>query len=68
VLTTLALLVRLVAARDSFGHMVVASVAYQNLDAKTRKRVDALLALNPYFKDKWPELIPAGTSMTIDRD
>jgi hypothetical protein len=53
-----------VAAWDSFGHMVVASVAYRNLDAKTKNRVNQLLALNPYFKDatKWPAAIPAGTT------
>jgi hypothetical protein len=46
-------------AWDSFGHMVVASVAYRKLDSKTRARVDALLALNPYFSDatKWPAQI-----------
>jgi len=60
-LATLALLAQPVAAWDGFGHMVVASVAYRSLDAKTRKRVDELLARNPYFKDKWPALIPAGT-------
>jgi hypothetical protein len=50
-------------AWDSFGHMIVASVAYRNLDAPTRARVDALLAMNPYFSDptKWPAQIPAGT-------
>jgi hypothetical protein len=47
-------------AWDSFGHMVVASVAYRKLDSKTRKRVDALLALNPYFSNamEWPAQIP----------
>ncbi len=61
---TLALLNQPVMAWDSFGHMVVASVAYRQLDAKTRKRVDKLLKLNPYYKDKtkWPALIPSGTS------
>jgi hypothetical protein len=51
-------------AWDSFGHMTVASVAYRKLDPATRARVDALLAMNPYFSDpaKWPKLIPAGTA------
>jgi hypothetical protein len=49
------------AAWDSFGHMVVASVAYRKLDSKTRARVDALLALNPYFSNamEWPAQIPS---------
>lgn len=51
-------------AWDSFGHMVVASVAYRNLDLKTRARVDALLALNPYFSNpmEWPAQIPGTVS------
>jgi hypothetical protein len=47
---------------NSFGHMVVASVAYRNLDSQTRDQVDKLLALNPYFKTKWAKLIPRGTA------
>ena len=63
-LTALALLAQPVTAWDGFGHMAVASVAYRSLDQPTRDRVNALLALNPYFNDKtkWPALIPAGTS------
>src|SRR5260370_35269502 len=62
-LTALVVLAQPVTAWDGFGHMVVASVAYRSLDQPTRDRVNALLALNPYFKDKtkWPALIPAGT-------
>ena len=63
-LTALALLAQPVTAWDGFGHMAVASVAYRSLDQPTRDRVNALLALNPYFKEKteWPASIPAGTS------
>ncbi len=48
-------------AWDGFGHMVVASVAYRKLDSKTRARVDALLALNPYFSraTEWPAQLPS---------
>jgi hypothetical protein len=61
---TIAFLSQPIMAWDGFGHMAVASVAYRNLDSATRKRVDALIKLNPYFSDatKWPKLIPAGTS------
>jgi len=33
------------------GHMTVAYIAYTHLNAKTRDRVDALLKLNPSYKD-----------------
>jgi hypothetical protein len=33
------------------GHEVVAYIAYQHLDAATRAKVDALLALNPCFNE-----------------
>jgi hypothetical protein len=33
------------------GHEIVAYIAYQHLDAATRAKVDALLALNPCFKE-----------------
>lgn len=46
---------------DHFGHMAVAFVAYKNLDDKTRLRVDELLKKNPFFTDRWPAQIPAGT-------
>jgi S1/P1 Nuclease len=47
---------------NSFGHMVVTSVAYRNLDAQTRARVDKLLQLNPYYKSSWTKAIPPGTA------
>jgi S1/P1 Nuclease len=47
-------------AWNSFGHMVVASVAYRSLDSQTLKKVNTLIALNPYYKSKWPKLLPAG--------
>jgi S1/P1 Nuclease len=53
-------------AWNSFGHMVVASVAYRQMDSQTRAKVDKLLALNPYFKTTWASMIPPGTS-TDDR-
>jgi len=40
------------------GHMMVAFIAYQQLTAATRARVDALVALNPQFKT-WKTLIPS---------
>lgn len=43
------------------GHMMVAAVAYQKLTQQTKKRVDALLLLNP-DRDNWLALIPTGTS------
>ena len=61
-LMVLAFLAHSAMAWDGYGHMAVASVAYRKLDAKTRARADQLLMLNPYFKDKWPALIPSGTS------
>lgn len=62
---TLVLVVSMVSpaqAWDGFGHMVVASVAYRNLDSQTRKRVDKLLKRNPYYRTHWLTAIPAGTS------
>jgi hypothetical protein len=41
------------------GHMVVAYIAYQNLTAETRTRVDALLKLNPMYAE-WIKGVPAG--------
>jgi hypothetical protein len=52
---------------NSFGHMSVAYVAYQQLTPVTRTRVKALLKLNPYYKKKWSSMVPAGTS-TKDKD
>lgn len=51
-------------AWNDFGHMVVASVAYRNLDSQTRASVNKLLALNPYYKTKWAAMIPASASST----
>jgi hypothetical protein len=47
-------------AWDSFGHMAVAFVAYQNLTAPTKQRVNDLLKLNPQFQT-WDSWIPTGT-------
>ena len=47
------------------GHMMVAFLAYQQLNQPTRDRVAVLLALNPQFK-AWKQMIPAGTP-TADR-
>ncbi|HEY0407402.1 MAG TPA: S1/P1 nuclease [Pyrinomonadaceae bacterium] len=46
---------------SNIGHMAVAFVAYQKLKPQVRKRVDALVSLNPKFKF-WLTLIPAGTA------
>ena len=43
------------------GHMAIAYLAYERLNPATRKRVDALLKLNPYYA-KWEAAIPAGVS------
>jgi S1/P1 Nuclease len=48
-------------AWNSRGHMMVAAVAYQKLTPQTKKRVDALLLLNPDRKN-WLALIPASAS------
>ncbi|MEJ1966653.1 MAG: S1/P1 nuclease [Gammaproteobacteria bacterium] len=45
-------------AWDSFGHMVVASVAWQNLDAPTRDKVITLLKKNPDY-DRWIKNVSA---------
>jgi hypothetical protein len=62
-----AILAQPVMAWDSFGHMTVASIAYRKLDPVTRKRVDALLMMNPYFSDatKWSAQIPDGTTAAV---
>ncbi|MFY9559518.1 MAG: S1/P1 nuclease [Terriglobales bacterium] len=44
------------------GHMTVAYAAYQKLTPAAKKRVGALLKLNPDYKKKWSALIPAGTA------
>lgn len=45
---------------DNLGHMAVAYVAYQHLNAATKIRVDKLLRLNPDYQ-KWKAAVPAGT-------
>lgn len=44
------------------GHMMVVAVAYIKLNENTRKRVDALLLLNP-DRENWFELIPESMSL-----
>src|SRR5712691_2299987 len=46
---------------DSFGHMAVAYVAYQQLTPQAKTRVDALLQLNPDYQN-WLMMIPENTS------
>ena len=46
---------------DKLGHMAAAYVAYQHLNAPTKKRVDQLLQLNPDYS-KWKAKIPGGTT------
>src|SRR5262245_141455 len=48
-------------AWNTRGHMMVAAVAYKELNQQTKNRVDALLRLNP-DRDNWLDLIPKGTS------
>src|SRR5262249_15082712 len=48
-------------AWDSFGHMMVAYVAYQQLTPHTQVRVNALLQLNPKH-DEWVGWLPANAS------
>ena len=45
----------------SVGHMAVAYVAYAQLTAATKTRVNALLKLNPDYK-KWLTQVPKGTA------
>src|ERR1700758_3755809 len=61
-LVTIVLLATPLGAWDNFGHMVVAGLAYRNLDSQTRDRIDSLLALNPYSKAQWSAASPAGTA------
>jgi S1/P1 nuclease len=53
-------------AWDSFGHMLIAYVAYQDLTASTKVKVNALVRMNPDYKT-WLKWLPAGTSKK-DRD
>jgi hypothetical protein len=48
-------------AWDNLGHMTVAYVAYQHLNAATKTRVDQLLKLNPDYS-KWKAAVPSGTT------
>jgi hypothetical protein len=45
---------------DNIGHMAVAYVAYQHLNAPTKTRINTLLRRNPDYK-KWLARVPAGT-------
>jgi hypothetical protein len=51
---------------DTFGHMAVAYVAYQQLKPAARARVNELLKLNPRH-DEWVGLVPA-TASQADKD
>jgi len=42
-------------AWDSFGHMVVASIAYRNLDSQTQRSCQPTIQ-NPYYKTTWAKL------------
>ena len=46
---------------DNLGHMAVAYVAYQHLNAPTKTRINQLLKLNPDYH-KWKARVPSGTS------
>ena len=48
-------------AWDNEGHMAVAYVAYQHLNAATKARVNQLLKLNPDYQH-WNSAVPSGTS------
>ena len=48
-------------AWDSFGHMEVAYLAYQQLSPSAKARVSALLKLNPYY-GQWVKWLPPNTS------
>jgi hypothetical protein len=50
-------------AWDDFGHMEVAAVAFGKLNAKARKRVAALLRLNPHH----PDWIVGAKKVDLDR-
>lgn len=49
-------------AWDNEGHMAVAYVAYQHLNASTKTRVDQLLRLNPDYQH-WASAVPSSTSV-----
>jgi hypothetical protein len=46
---------------DDEGHMAVAYVAYQHMNAATKNRIDQLLRLNPDYAS-WAAKVPAGTT------
>jgi hypothetical protein len=48
-------------AWDSFGHMLVAYAAYQQLTPATQARVTALVKLNPKYTE-WDGWVPPGTT------
>lgn len=53
-------------AWDSYGHMMVAAVAYQQLTAQAKLRANALIQLNPKF-NQWSNWIPSTISQA-DKD
>jgi len=53
-------------AWDSFGHMLVAYAAYQQLTPATQARVTALVKLNPKYTE-WDGWVPPGTA-AAERD
>jgi hypothetical protein len=53
-------------AWDSFGHMLVAYAAYQQLTPATQARVTTLVKLNPKYTE-WDGWVPPGTS-AAERD
>src|SRR5438477_2322830 len=50
-----------VRAFNSYGHMSVAYVAYQNLTPQVRDKANALLAKNPDYTN-WVALLPPNTA------
>jgi hypothetical protein len=48
-------------AWDSFGHMLVAHAAYQQLTPATQARVTTLVKLNPKYSE-WDGWVPPGTA------
>ena len=48
-------------AWDSFGHTMVAYVAYDKLTPQTRTRANALVKMNPTYK-QWVKWLPANTT------
>ena len=53
-------------AWDSFGHMLVAYAAYQQLTPATQARVTTLVKLNPKYAE-WDGWVPPGTA-AAERD